>query len=142
MSTLPLDEEAARYYKSGDKKFIYRFLPFWLASLVNRFILLVPVLVVIIPAVRYLPQLYRWRIDSRIHQRYGELMAVERAALGQLTEERRKALLRRLHEIERSVISRKMPGSHAEQIYLLREHIAFVRERLARSAADSAEDLG
>lgn len=134
MHTLPLDEEAARYYKSGDKTFTYRYLPFWLASLVDRAaVVLLPILVVVIPGLRYLPQLYRWRIDSRIHHRYVELMAVEREALGRLTEERRAVLLNRLHEMETSVISRKMPGSHAEQLYLLRRHIGFVRERLSRS---------
>jgi TRAP-type uncharacterized transport system substrate-binding protein len=135
--TLPLDAEAARYYKSGDKTFTYRYLPFWLASLVNRaVVVLFPILVVVIPSLRYLPQLYRWRIDSRIHHHYRELMAVERESLGALTEDRRAVLLKRLREMERTVIFRKMPGSHAEQLYLLRQHIAFVRERLSRSPAD------
>ena len=133
MHSLPLDEEAARYYKSGDKTFTYRYLPFWLASLVNRAaVVLLPILVVVIPGLRYLPQLYRWRIDSRIHHRYVQLMAVEREALGNLTEERRAVLLERLNEMERSVISRKMPGSHAEQVYLLRQYIQFVRDGMSR----------
>ena len=134
MRTLPLDEEAGRYYKSGDKTFTYRYLPFWLASLVNRAaVVLVPILVVLLPGLRFLPQMYRWRIDSRIHHRYAELMSIEREALGNLTEERKAVLLKRLREMERSVISRKMPGSHAEQLYLLRQHIGFVREGLSRS---------
>jgi TRAP transporter TAXI family solute receptor len=138
MRTLPLDEEAGRYYKSGDKTFTYRYLPFWLASLVNRAaVVLVPILVVVLPGLRFLPQMYRWRIDSRIHHRYAELMAVEREALGSLTEERRAALLKRLREMERTVISRKMPGSHAEQMYLLRQHIGFVRDSLSRSSVNS-----
>jgi TRAP transporter TAXI family solute receptor len=140
MHTFPLDAEAARYYKSGDRTFTYRYLPFWLASLVNRaVVVLVPIFVVIIPGLRYLPQLYRWRIDSRIHHRYVELMAVEREALGPLTDERRSVLLERLHDMERSVISRKMPGSHAEQVYLLRQHIGFVRERLSRPRTGGQE---
>jgi len=65
-------------------------------------------------------------------------MAVERESLGTLTDERRAALLDRLRSIERAVIARKMPGAHAEQLYVLREHIAFVRESLARSALPSA----
>jgi hypothetical protein len=36
------------------------------------------------------------------------------------------------------VISRKMPGSHAEQIYMLRQHIAFVRAHLTQSAVSVA----
>ncbi len=130
--TYPLDSEAARFYKTGDQSFTYRYLPFWVASFVNRVILvLLPIIVVLIPGLRYLPQLYGWRVNSRIHRRYGELMALERESIGPLTPERRAALLDRLHEIERAVILRKMPGSHAEQIYQLREHIQFVRNNLA-----------
>jgi TRAP-type uncharacterized transport system substrate-binding protein len=129
--TFPLSAEAARYYKSGDRSFIYRYLPFWLASLMSRLlIVIVPLFVVIVPSLRYLPLLYRWRIDSRIHHRYGELMELERQTLGTLSDERRAQLLERLAAIEKSVISRKMPGSHAEQVYILREHIDFVRRKL------------
>jgi TRAP transporter TAXI family solute receptor len=131
----PLATEAARYYKSGNRSIAYRYLPFWLASLVTRIaVVLVPIVVILIPGLRYLPNLYRWRVDSRIHRRYGELMALERESLSELTPERRVALLERLAEIERSVILRKIPGSHAEQLYQLREHIRFVRRNLRRSA--------
>ena len=129
--TFPISSEAARYYKSGDRSFIYRYLPFWLASLMSRLlIVIVPLFVVIVPSLRYVPLLYRWRIDSRIHNRYGELMELERQTLGSLSDERRAELLQRLEAIEKSVISRKMPGSHAEQVYVLREHIDFVRKKL------------
>ena len=140
--TFPISSEAARYYKSGDRSFTYRYLPFWLASLLNRtLVVLVPIFVVVIPGLRYLPQLYSWRINSRIHRRYGELMAVERETLGNLSEDRRAALLDRLKEIERSIITHKVPGSHAEQIYLLRQHIGFVRDNLARGPAATRERL-
>jgi len=135
----PISPEAARYYKSGDKSFTYRYLPFWLASLFNRvLVVFVPILVVAIPGLRYLPQMYSWRINSRIHRRYGELMAVERESLGVLTEARRAELLDRLGEIEKAVITRKIPGSHAEQVYLLRQHIGFVRKNL--TAAGTAHE--
>jgi TRAP transporter TAXI family solute receptor len=139
--TFPLDPEAAQYYKSGNRGFAYRYLPFWLASLVSRIaVLLVPIIVITIPGLRFLPQLYRWRVNSRIHRRYGELMALERESLGKLTRERRKALIERLDEIERSAILRKIPGSHAEQLYQLREHIRFVRRNLHRSAGRATQD--
>lgn len=137
--TFPISVEAARYYKSGNRSFLYRYLPFWLASLATRgLVVLLPIVVVAIPGLRFLPQMYRWRIDSRIHRRYGELMALERETLGELTEQRRAALLDRLTQIERSTIARRMPGSHAEQVYVLREHIQFVRENLTRSATRSS----
>lgn len=130
----PLDTEAARYYKSGDRNLAYRYLPFRLASLVARIAaVLVPIIIILIPGLRFLPSLYRWRVDSRIHRRYAELMALERESLGVLSPERHAELLERLQEIEHSVILRKTPGSHADQLYQLREHIAFVRNNLAHA---------
>lgn len=135
--TFPISAEAARYYKSGDRSFVYRHFPFWLASLLDRVIvLLVPIFVVVIPSLKYLPQLYKWRINSRIHKRYGELMALERESLRPMSDARRSELLARLREIEEAVIKRKIPGSHAEQLYLLRQHIGFVREQLTRESRD------
>jgi hypothetical protein len=127
----PISSDAARYYKSG-KGFAYRHLPFWLASLVDRIAaVLLPIVIVLIPGLRLAPTLYGWRVKTRIYRRYGELMALERAALSQPTPEQRTELLKRLDDIEKTVITIKMPGSFADQVYVLREHIDFVRERLA-----------
>lgn len=127
----PISRDAARYYKSG-KSFAYRHLPFWLASLMDRMlVMLVPIIIVLIPGLRLLPTLYGWRIRARIYRRYGELMALERAALAPVSPEDRTALLARLDEIEKSAITGKIPGSFADETYILREHIKFVRERLS-----------
>lgn len=129
-----ISSDAARYYKSG-KGFIYRYLPFWLASLVDRAaVVLVPIIVVLIPGLRLVPTIYGWRVKTRIYRRYGELMALERVALSQPSPEERAELLKRLDEIEKTVITVKMPGSVADQLYVLRQHITWVRERLAASA--------
>jgi hypothetical protein len=93
--------------------------------------------VVVIPGLKYLPQIYGWRVKRRIHRRYGELMALERESLGKVSEERRAQLLERLGQIERKVIARRTPGSHAEQVYLLRQYIGFVRDNLARPGANA-----
>ena len=125
-----VSEDAQRYYKSG-KSFAYQHLPFWLASLVDRvLIVLVPLAVVLIPGLKVVPALYKWRINSRIYRRYGELMALERIAFGETTPEERAELLKRLDEIDRRIISGKIPASAAEQLYVLRQHIHFVRGRL------------
>lgn len=129
-----ISDDAARYYKSG-KGFVYRYLPFWLASLVDRAaVILVPIIVVLIPGMRLVPTIYGWRVKARIYRRYGELMALERTALSRPSPEERAELLKRLDEIEKAVITVKMPGSVADQLYVLREHITWVRERLAVDA--------
>jgi hypothetical protein len=98
-------------------------------------VLLVPIIVLLIPGLKVAPWLYSWRIRARIYRRYGELMAVERAMLSGATPEEQEKLLRRVDEIENSVISVKIPSSFADEMYVLRAHIHFVRDRLAREKA-------
>jgi hypothetical protein len=130
-----LSDDAVRYYKSG-KTLSYKHLPFWLASLVDRaVVILVPLAVLLIPGLRIVPWLYRWRLNARIYRRYGELMALERVAFGQTTPEQRSDLLERLDGIEKRVITLKLPGSFADQIYVLRQHIHFVRNQILHGAA-------
>ena len=126
----PISDDASRYYKSG-KGFLYSYMPFWLASLADRMIwLLVPILVLLIPALRLVPDLYRWRIRSRIYRWYGGLIALERDMHANPGGERRDELLKRLETIEQGVNNLKVPMSYADQFYVLRQHISFVRERL------------
>ncbi len=132
-----ISDDAARYYKSG-KSFLYRYLPFWLASLADRtLVVLVPIIVVLIPGMRMVPALYRWRIRSRIYEHYGELLALERDTLAQPEPGQRTELLKRLDDIEKRVNESRIPLSFADQFYVLRQHIIFVRERLAAGTAGS-----
>ena len=126
-----VSDDAMRYYKSG-KSFAYKHLPFWLASLVDRLVIvLVPLAVVLIPGAKVVPWLYKWRINARIYRRYAELMALERMAFGETTATQRADLLKRLDEIERRIVTDKLPASAAEQLYVLRQHIQFVRSRIS-----------
>ncbi len=94
-------------------------------------------LLVVIPITRYVPEIYNWNIRRRINRRYGQLMALERQSLGNFSAAQRLELLDKLARIEKSVIALKMPGSHATQLYALRQHMQFVRDNLAPSAKDS-----
>jgi len=134
----PLSDEAVRYAKSG-KTFLYRDLPFWLANLVNRLLLVVvPTLVVLIPALKIIPSAYQWQIRLRLYRWYNELLALEGDFLQNPSPERRDALLERLREIEHKADRYKAPASFADQFYALRGHILFVRERIAEKIAPTA----
>jgi hypothetical protein len=131
----PISTEAARYYKSG-KSFFYRSLPFGLASIVNRvLVVFVPLMVVLIPGVRSIPFILKLRVRLRIYRQYRALLAVERELLTPLTQQRREQLLVRLGEIEKTVNLMKVPASFADQFYGLRGDIGFVRERLTKGVA-------
>jgi TRAP-type uncharacterized transport system substrate-binding protein len=125
-----LSDDASRYYKSG-KGFLYRYMPFWLASLADRmFVILVPIVVLLIPGLRLVPQLYRWRVSMRINRWYGALLTLERDLLAHPEPEKREELLKRLDAIEQGVNSMKVPITFADQFYVLRQNIIFVRQRL------------
>jgi len=125
-----ISEDAMRYYRSG-KSFLYRTLPFWLASVTDRLlVLLLPLAVLVIPALRAIPALYSWRVRSRIYRYYGALIAIERDALKHTSEDERRQLIDELNEIERSLNTLRMPLAYADAFYVLREHIGFVRMHL------------
>jgi TRAP-type uncharacterized transport system substrate-binding protein len=132
----PLSPDAERYYKSG-KQFLYKRLPFWLASLVDRLlVVLVPLLVIILPAVRIVPPLYGWRVRSRIYRWYGALMSIEREMMAEHSAEQEQQILARLDQIEDSVNNLRTPVGFANHLYVLREHISWVRSRLTRGSRD------
>jgi hypothetical protein len=131
----PISADAERYYKSGGA-FLYRHLPFWLASLVDRALVVVlPLLVLIIPATRVAPWAYRWRVRSRIYRWYGALMEIEREMRASVTPEQREAMVGRLDEIETAVNDIKTPLAFADQLYVLRGHVGMVRQRLNAQSA-------
>ncbi len=132
-----ISPDATRYYTSG-KSFLYRNFPFWLASLINRILaVLVPIVLLLVPAVKLAPALYRWRIHSLIYPWYKALLEIERDAFSHPADmEKKAALLNRLNQIEETVNKMKIPSSYGDLFYSLRGHISFVRNHLA---ADEAE---
>jgi len=127
-----ISADAARYYKSG-KSLFYRYLPFWLASLTSRIVvIIIPLIVVLIPILRSIPFLYRWRIRSRIFRWYRALVALERELFTEVEPEKQKLLIERLDEIEKAVNRMKVPTFYADLFYGLRCHIDFVRQLCGR----------
>ncbi|MBI5068137.1 MAG: C4-dicarboxylate ABC transporter substrate-binding protein [Deltaproteobacteria bacterium] len=133
---LPLSDDARRYYDSG-KRWLYRLLPFWAASLADRFLVaLVPLALLTIPVLRTLPGFYRWRIRQRLYRIYGSLLELERDVRTHGPDER-AGLLERLDAIEERADQLRLPVSFADQLYVLREHVQLVRRRLSAHAAEA-----
>ncbi|MDQ5986848.1 MAG: hypothetical protein CSYNP_02581 [Syntrophus sp. SKADARSKE-3] len=125
-----ISSDASRFYKSG-RSFFYRYLPFWLASLVNRIIVVfVPMIILLLPGLRLIPFIYRWRFKSRLFRWYRELMIIEQNLLTPIEPDRRRELIEKLDNIEEAVNRMKVPASFADQFYVLRGHITFVHSRL------------
>jgi hypothetical protein len=69
---------------------------------------------------------------SRIYRCYGELLALERDTFSNPEAAKREAMLARLDAIEQNVAKLKVPLTFADQFYVLRQHINFVRDRLTQ----------
>jgi hypothetical protein len=61
-------------------------------------------------------------------------MALERSAMDATRPQERQQLIQRLDDVERAVNNTKMPLAFADQVYVLREHIRFVRDKLAQGS--------
>jgi hypothetical protein len=133
--TIQMSDDAVRYYKSG-KSFWYRYLPFWLASLTSRVVVVfIPLLVVLIPVLKTVPTFFRWRIQSRIRRRYRELLDLEREYLFEAELAKQEQLRSRFDKIEEAVNKMRIPARFADQFYALRGHIDYVRQLVARRHA-------
>lgn len=132
---LPLAKEAERYYRNG-APLLQRYLPFWLANLIERmWVVLVSIVAVLIPLARVVPPLYEFRIRSRVFRWYRQLREIEDEL--QTTGASSAELLDHLNKLEAKAQNVTVPLSYADELYSLRSHIQMVRERL--SAAKEAQ---
>jgi TRAP transporter TAXI family solute receptor len=128
-----ISSDAIRFYKSG-KGFLYRSLPFRFASLANRILVaFVPMVVLLIPVLRIIPVIYRWRVKLRIYRWYRLLLVLEQELVASSGSESREAVHARLDKIAEDVNKMKVPASFGDQFYVLRQHISFVQSRLTES---------
>jgi TRAP-type uncharacterized transport system substrate-binding protein len=129
-----ISPDAASYYKSG-KSFLYRYMPFQLASLLNRIlVVMVPSLLILIPGMRSIPKIYRWQMRLRIIRWYRALMVLEKSIAVPLRPEQGEEIKQQLEQIEHAVNRMKVPASFADQFYGLRVNIDFVRRKLTQVA--------
>ncbi len=130
----PLSPQAERFYKSG-KPFLQRYLPFWLANLIDRMVvMLVPVFALLIPILKFAPGLYSWRVRSRIYRRYGELKFLEAEVEENPGRHTRAEWLEQLDRIEADVQHIPTPLAFADMLYTLRSHVELVRATILRRA--------
>lgn len=117
----------------GNRPWIENLLPYWWAQLAELLALAVlPILLITILILTWIPSLFNWKINAVLQNFYGELKFletdIEPVASGRPIEIKR--LLQRLDDIEAKVSVLDLPNSHANRWYTLREHIARARDKL------------
>jgi hypothetical protein len=126
-SEYPVSAEAERAIRSG-RPFLQRWLPFWLANLVERmWLVLGIILAVLLPLSRIVPPLYQLRIRSRVFRWYGQLREIENRlhdAPAQAAE-----VARELDALDEKVGRISVPLAYADELYALRNNIGVVRRK-------------
>lgn len=139
--TAPVDLPVSAYadqHKRFGPSILYRYLPFWLAALLERMIIvIVPLLVIVIPTLNYVPQVLRWRARSRIFRWYGELALLERDVATHEGSPPIEQWERDLDRIETAVKGIRTPPKFASEAYTLREHIGIVRRAVEARAQET-----
>ncbi len=139
-SDLTVRPEATRYYKNGPP-LLQRYLPFWLATLVDRLkVMLIPLVAVLFPLFRAFPPVYRWRVRSRIYRWYKELREIDPETIERGGGEGLESALREVERIEDEVSKVPTPPSYGQELYDLRLHVDFVRTRLAKRKASGEQE--
>ena len=132
---LPLSDQAERFFKSGPP-FLQRYLPFWLAVLVDRlFVLLLPVIALLIPLLRVAPALYSWRVRSKVFRCYGELKFLEDDLKNHYDPARNEEYRSRLDALDEEAAGLRVPLGFTDLVYTLREHVNLVRRILEKQEA-------
>jgi TRAP transporter TAXI family solute receptor len=129
---LPLSGDALQFYKTG-VPLLQRFLPLWLAVLVEQLALAaLPLAAIGYPLLRTLPSVFDWGVRRRISLLYGELKLLE-FSLENRTRDLR-SVRSELARLEWRVAHLRVPTAYAPLQYALRQDIALVRERLEGGA--------
>jgi TRAP transporter TAXI family solute receptor len=137
----PVSNESERYFKSG-RPFLQRYLPFWLASFIERrLLILLPFMAVVIGILQALPRMMEARIRKRFVVWYRELKSLE-DEIWRTKQPSNDLLVEWRDEIEEldAQASRiSVPMRYLRDVYALKQAISVVRERIAMAGVQLDE---
>ncbi len=118
LTAFPISDVAKRFLEVGPP-FLIKYLPFWIATFIDRMIVLtLPLLLLIVPLFKILPPVYRWRIRSKVYRWYDQLQKVDdQTRVSELSEEQSEYLTQELDRISEEVSRLHTPLSNADQLY-------------------------
>jgi hypothetical protein len=127
----PLAEEAERTLRNG-VPLLQRYLPYMLATLMERMWLALGIIIaILLPLSRIVPPVYKFRIRSRVFRWYRQLRDIEDRILANNSSP--GELLQAIDRLDARVEKISVPLSYADELYALRNHIDMVRRRLQQA---------
>ncbi|CAD5108007.1 TAXI family TRAP transporter solute-binding subunit [Zestomonas carbonaria] len=136
--------EASYYYEKG-LPILQRYLPFRIASLADRYIILaIPLLVLLFPLFKAVGPIYQWRIRARIYRWYKHLREIDlQLYKGEVPIDLDNEI-RRLERLEDELGRVEVPLSYSNELYELHVHLRYMIERLRnhRQRATEQAEVG
>ena len=124
-----LDE--ADYYFTKGLPILQRYVPFRIASLADRYIILaIPLLVLLFPLFKAIGPIYQWRIRARIYRWYKHLREIDQRLYKGTLPADLSAEINRLEQLEDELGRIEVPLSYSNQLYELHMHLRYMIERL------------
>ncbi|MFZ3152319.1 TAXI family TRAP transporter solute-binding subunit [Pseudomonas sp.] len=122
--------EADYYYAKG-LPILQRYLPFRIASLADRYIILaIPLLVLLFPLFKAVGPIYQWRIRARIYRWYKHLREIDQLLYKGKLPSDLDAEIARLERLEDELARVEVPLSYSSELYQLHMHLRYMIERL------------
>ena len=128
--SLPILDEAEYYYAKG-LPILQRYLPFRIASLADRYIILaIPLVILLFPLFKAIGPIYQWRIRARIYRWYKHLREIDQQLYSGKLEGDISAEIERLEKLEDELARVEVPLSYSNELYELHMHLRYMIERL------------
>jgi TRAP transporter TAXI family solute receptor len=137
----PISDESTRYFKSG-RPFLQRYLPFWLASFIERrLLILLPFMALLLGLLQALPRMVEARIKNRLVVWYREIKSLEdeiwrnkQPTLDQIAQWRAE-----IENIDAHASQIRIPQRYFQDVYALKQAIRVVRDRISHVAGKVKE---
>jgi len=132
----PISDESTRYFKSG-RPFLQRYLPFWLASFIERrLLILLPFMALLIGLLQALPRMVESRIKNRLVVWYREIKSLEDEIwkTSQPTQEQIEQWREEIENIDAHASQIRLPHRYFQDVYALKQAIGVVRDRIFQAA--------
>ncbi|MFM0658390.1 TAXI family TRAP transporter solute-binding subunit [Paraburkholderia sediminicola] len=134
----PVSDESTRYFKSG-RPFLQRYLPFWLASFIERrLLILLPFMALLLGLLQALPRMAEARIKNRLVVWYREIKALEdeiwrnrQPTPNQIAQWRDE-----IENIDAHASQIRIPQRYLQDVYTLKQAIGVVRDRIFQMASN------
>jgi TRAP transporter TAXI family solute receptor len=130
----PISDESTRYFKSG-RPFLQRYLPFWLASFIERrLLILLPFMALLLGLLQALPRMAEARIKNRLVIWYREIKSLEDEIWRntQPSPDQIATWRDEIENIDAHASQIRIPHRYFQDVYAFKQAIGIVRDRISQ----------